>query len=102
MCNRLGISGAFQRLQARLAPPFEGDLVQPRLSEVVCQNFRLSLGDDWKLLAQDIADALVKHLPFALEQALVGRFLNEGVLETIVCFWRSRATHQQFGLFELR
>ena len=49
MCDRFGICRAFQRLLARLAPPPEGYLAQPRFSEVVCQQFRLGLGDDRKL-----------------------------------------------------
>ena len=37
MCDCFGICRAFQRLLARLAPPLEGYLAQPRFSEVVCQ-----------------------------------------------------------------
>ena len=83
MCDRLGIGRTFQGLLAGLAPPFEGYSVQPGFSEVKCQNFRLGLGDDWKLVAQNIADVLVEQLPPALEQALVSRFLNERMLEAI-------------------
>ena len=60
-------------------------------SEVECQNFRLGLGDDRELLAQDIADVPVQQLPAALEQALVSRFLNQRMLEAVARFRRRPA-----------
>ena len=88
MCDCFGICRALQRLLTRIAPPLEGYLAQPRFSEVVCNYFRLRLGDDWKLIAQDVANILVKYLPAALEQALVSRFLNQRMLEAIARFRR--------------
>ena len=93
MCDCLGIRRAFQRVLAGLAPPLEGHRVQPRFSEVICQDFRLGPGDDRKLVAQDFANVLMEQLPAALEQALVGRFLNERMLEAIAHF-RRRSTTQ--------
>ena len=62
MCDCFCICRAFQRLLARLAPPLEGYSAQPRFSEMVCQNFRLGLGDDRKLLTQDIANLPMEQL----------------------------------------
>ncbi|HVQ69790.1 MAG TPA: hypothetical protein VMT08_20045, partial [Bradyrhizobium sp.] len=58
-----------------------------------CQDFRLGLGDDRKLVAQNVADVLMQHLPPALEQTLVSRFLNERVLEAVGRFRRRPAAH---------
>ena len=88
MCDGFSIGRALQCLLAGLAPPFQRCCVQPRFSEMECENFRLGLGDDWKLVAQNIADVLVEQLPPALEQALVSRFLNERMLEAIGRFRR--------------
>ena len=102
MCDCFSIGRALQCLLAGLAPPFQGCSAQPRFSEMECQDFRLGLGDDRKLVAQNVADVLMQQLPAALEQTLVSRFLNERMLEAVGRFRRRPAAHQQFGLFELR
>ena len=101
MCDCLGICRALQRLLARLAPPLQRYLAQSRFGEVVCHDFRLCFGDDWKLIAQDVANVLMEQMPAALEQTLVSRFLNQRMLEAIDRFRRRPAAQQQFGLFEL-
>ena len=83
MGNRFGIGGAAQCLLAGLAPPVQRCSTHPRLGEVVSQNFGLGIGDDWKSVAQDVADVLVDQLPPALEQALVSRFLDKRMADNI-------------------
>ena len=74
--------GAAQRLVAGLAPPFDGEVVEAGLGEVVGDDFRLgrsALGG----IAQDFGGATVQRLAAALEQAVVGRVLDQRVLEAI-------------------
>src|SRR6516162_505337 len=101
MCDCFGICGALQRLLARLAPPLQGYLAQPGFSKMVCHDFRLGLGNNWKLVAQDIADLLMEQLPAALEQALVGRLLNKRMFKAIASFRRCPPAQQELGLFQL-
>ena len=58
MCDGFSIGRAPQCLLAGLAPPFQCCSAQPRFSEMECQDFRLGLGDDRKLVAQNVADVL--------------------------------------------
>jgi len=62
MSDCLGICRALQRLLARLAPPLESYLAQPRLGEVVCNYFRLGFG------------AVGENFPKALER--FGQFVK--------------------------
>src|SRR5258705_1108209 len=91
MCDRFCICRAFQRLLTRLAPPLEGYSAQSRLSEVICQQFRLGLSDDRKLLAPESTDLPMQQLPAALEQTLVSSFLNQRMLEAVTRFRRGPA-----------
>ena len=88
MCDCFCICRALQCLLTRPAPPLKRNPVQPRFREVICQQFRLGLGDGRKLLTQDIADLPMQQLPAALEQALVSSFLNQRMLEAVVRFRR--------------
>ena len=82
MGDRLLEGGAAQRLVARLAPPFDGEVVEARLGEMMCDCFgfgRRAFG----FIAQDFGGAAVQRLAAALEQALVGRVLDQRMLEAI-------------------
>ena len=72
-----------QSLVAGLAPPFDREFVETGFCEMMGDDFRLGcrpLG----LIAQDFGGAAVQRLPAALEQAVVGRVLDQRVLEAIV------------------
>ena len=82
MGDRLLERRAPQGLVARLAPPFDGETVEPGLGEMMGDELRLgrrALG----IVAQDFRGAAVQRLAAALEQALVGRVLDQRMLEAI-------------------
>ena len=78
MGDRLLEGRAAKRLVARLTPPFDRDIVEAGLGEMMGDRFGLGVG-----VAQRLGRAAVKRLAAALEQALVGRVLDQRVLETI-------------------
>ena len=82
MGDRLLEGRAAQRLIARFAPPFDREIVEAGLGEMMGDDFRLgrsALG----FVAQDFGGAAMQRLAMALEQALVGRVLDQRVLEAI-------------------
>ena len=83
MGDRLLEGRAAQRLVARLAPPFDREIVEAGLGEMMGDDFRLGRGA-LGLIAQDFGGAAVQRLAAALEQAVVGRVLDQRVLEAIV------------------
>ena len=93
MGDRLLERGAAQRLVAGLSPPFDREFVEAGLRKMVGDDFwlgRRALGG----IAQEFGGAAVQSLAAALEQAVVGRVLNQRVLEAISGF-RRRALHEQ-------
>ena len=52
------------------------------------EHFRLGRCRGGEAIAQYLGDAAVQNLAPALEQILVGRVLDERVLETIIGVWR--------------
>ena len=74
---------AAQRPVARLAPPFDGEVVKARFGEMMGDDFRLGRGA-LPLSDQDFRGATMQRLAAALEQAVVGRILNQRMLEAIV------------------
>ena len=84
---------ATQRLIARLAPPFNGEVVQPGLGEMMGDDFGLSCGA-LGLTAEEFGDSEVQRLAAALEQAVIGRVLDQRVLEAIGRL-RGRALDEQ-------
>src|SRR6202030_690198 len=66
----------------RLAPPVDREFVEAGFSEMMGDDFRLGRSELW-LSDQDFRRAAVQRLAAALEQALVGRVLDQRVLETI-------------------
>jgi hypothetical protein len=87
MCDRLLEGGAAQSLVARLAPPLDREVVESCLGEMMGDDFRLGCGA-LGVIAQDFRRTAVQGLAAALEQAVVGRVLDQRVLEVIA---RSRA-----------
>jgi hypothetical protein len=81
--DRLLERRAAQRLVARLAPPFDGEFVEAGLSEMMGDDLRLGRRRLW-LPDQDFRRAAVQHPPAALEETLVGRVLDQRVLEAVV------------------
>ena len=79
MGDRLLEGRAAQRLIARLAPPFDGEIVEAGLGEMMGDRFGLGVARS----AQDFGRAAVQRLAAALEKALVGRVLDQRVLEAI-------------------
>ena len=97
MGDRLLEGGAAQRLVARLSPPFDREIVEAGLSEMMRERFRLgrrALG----LVAQEFGGATVQRLAAALEQALVSRVLDQRVLEAVVRLRSVALDEQDVGL----
>ena len=65
------------------------------------QQLRLGLGGLREARCQDLRNALVILLPGALEQRLIGRILDEGVLEHVGGLGRGAALVEELGLHEL-
>ena len=99
MGDRLLERGAAQGLVARLAPPFDREIVEA--------GFREMMGDDFglgrralRIVAQEFGGAAMQRLPAALEQAVVGRVLDQRVLEAIVRLRRRALDKQKVGVGE--
>ena len=85
MRDRLLEGRATERLVASLAPPFDGEIVEAGLGEMMGDRFGLGVRT-----SQRLGRAAVKRLAAALEQALVGRVLDQRVLEAIIGLrWRA-------------
>jgi hypothetical protein len=82
MGDRFLEGGAAKGLIARVAPPFDREVVEAGLGEVMGDDLRLGRGA-LAVLAQDFSGAAVQRLAAALEQAVVGRVLDKRVLEAI-------------------
>ena len=72
MGDRLLEGRAAKGLVARLAPPFDREIVEAGLSEMMRDRLRLDRRA-FRLVAQDFGGAAVQRPLAALEQALVGR-----------------------------
>ena len=94
MGDRLLEGRAAQRLVARLAPPFDGEIVETGLGEMMGD--RLGLGA--RAFAQSLGRAAMQRLAAALEQAVVGRVLDQRVLEAIVGLRRRALDKQEVGV----
>ena len=74
---------------------------EPRRRIVAGQQLRLGLRFAGEPLFQDLGNPGVQLLAAALEQGLVGRILNEGVLEDVAGVGRGAAAEDQLGRCEL-
>ncbi len=82
MGDRLLEGRAAQGLIARLAPPFDREVVEASLGEMVRDGFRFGRCA-FGFVPEDFARSAVERLAAALEKALVGRVLDQCVLEAI-------------------
>jgi hypothetical protein len=71
-----------ERRVARLAPPFDGQVVEPGLPEMMGDDFGLSRRA-LLIVAQEFGGPSVQRLPTAFEQAVVGGILDQRMLEAI-------------------
>ena len=92
MGDRLLEGRAAQRLVARLAPPFDREVVETGLGEMMGDRFGLGVR-----VAQRLGGAAVQRLAAALEQALVGRVLDQRVLEAIGRLRRGAVDEEEVG-----
>jgi hypothetical protein len=90
---------AAERLIARSSPPFNRKVVEPGLREMMGDDFRLSCCPLW-IVAQQFTRAPVQRLPAALEQAIVGGVLDQGVLEALGRLRRRALDEQKVGIGE--
>ena len=96
MADGLLEGGAAQGLVAALAPPFDGEIVEAGLREMMGDDFWRGCGA-LGLIAQDFRGAAVQRLAAAFQQAVVRRVLDQRVLEAIV-----RLMARAFGDEEVR
>src|ERR1700691_3639431 len=82
MSDRLLEGRAAKRLVARSSPPFDGEVVEAGLGEMMCDDLRFGRGA-LRVVAQDFGGAAVERPAAALEQAVVGRVLDQRMLEAI-------------------
>ena len=82
MGDRLLEGGAAKGLVARLAPPFDGEIVEAGLGEMMGDRPQAQPRRA-RAVAQDFGGAAMQRLAAALEQAVVGRVLDQRVLEAI-------------------
>jgi hypothetical protein len=71
-----------QSLIARPAPPFDREITEAGLGEMMRDGFGLGRRA-FAFVAEDFARSAVERLAAALEKALVGRVLDQCVLEAI-------------------
>ena len=73
-------------------------LNQSSLGVMMGKEFRLRFLDVRETRFQHLRNLLVILLAFALEQRLIGRVLNQRMLEEVGCLRREPALIEQFGL----
>ena len=78
-----------------------GQLCEAGFGVVMGEQRRLGFGDRRKLCLQYLGNALMVLLPRALEQRLIGRVLNEGMLEALRGLGEHALLIEQFRLHEL-
>jgi len=52
---------------------------------MLCDNFRLGSGNIGEVVYQCLCDTVMSSLPDSLGLGLIGRFLNQGMLELTAC-----------------
>jgi hypothetical protein len=101
------VADGFQRGRAlagvftRALPVGNRVLRQTCLSVVVRQQFGLGGGDLGKAPLQHRSNALMVLLPRALEQRLIRRILDQGVLKTVGRLWRQPLLIQELRRHQL-
>ena len=97
MGDRLLEGRAVQGLVARLAPPFDGEIVEPSLCEMMRDRFWLGRRA-FRVVAQKLSGPPVQRLPTALEKAVIGGVLDQRVLEPVIRLRRRTLNKQQVGV----
>ena len=101
MADRFGDRRSLPRPLPCLQPVVDGLLGQARLGEVVGEQFRLRLDGLRELRLQHLGDPPVELLPLALDQRVVQRVLEQGVLEDVGAARRPTLRIQDLGLHQL-
>ena len=83
MSNRFGVDGTIRSTLTSLLPVGHGLLWVAGLSVVMCQPGRLLYCRRGKALRQDLGDLQMLLPPAAFQQRMIGRFLNQHMLERI-------------------
>ena len=83
MANRLLVRRALRRALPGGQPVRDGLRTQTGLGVMVRQQLGLGLADLGELRLQHLGNALVVLLAGTLQQRLIGRVLDQGVLETV-------------------
>ena len=99
MGDRLPEGRAAKGLIARLTPPFDRKVVEASLGEMMRDDFRLRCGA-LRPSDQDFGGAAMQRLAAALEQAVVGRILDQRVLEAIARLMACALSDQEIGTGE--
>ena len=81
--SSLVVGEAVHRLSASTAPPFDRRLRQPRPREVMRDDPGLAVGSLRESIAKAFGNSLMQLQPAALEKGLIGRLLDQCVLESI-------------------
>jgi hypothetical protein len=90
-------SGAF----AGPLPVEHGVLRKPSLSVVLGEQLRLGFRDLGKVFGQHLGNALMVLLARTFQERLIGRILDEGVLEDVPTAWRQTALVDQLSVYQL-
>ena len=101
MADRFAVRRSLPRPLPRLEPVADRLLGQARLGEVVAQQLRLRLGGLRELRFQHLADPPVELLPLALDQRVVQRVFEQGVLEDVGAARRPALRVQDLRLHQL-
>ena len=99
MGDRLLEGRTAQSLVPRLAPPFNREIVEAGFGEMMGNDFRFgrrALG----IRPKEFGRSLVQRLAAALKQALVGRVLDQRVLEAVGSGRRGAVDKQEVGFRE--
>ena len=102
MAYRFAERRSLPRPLPRLEPVADGLLGQARLGEVVAQQLRLRLDGLRELSFQHLADPPVELLPLALDQRVIQRVLEQGVLEDVGATRRPTLRVQDVGLRQMK
>ena len=100
MGYRLYVRGSGGREVTGPEPVWNGLLCQSRLAKMTCNELRLRFDQLWKPSFDRCGDPPVQFLAAALEQALLGRVLDQRMLEAIMGLRRSALDKQKIGVGE--
>ena len=100
VCDGFRIRRSFVSTLARVLPVTDGLLNQARLGAMVGEQFGLDLGRLRKSLGKHLSDPLMELLASALQQRMVGRLLDQRMLEGVDRVRRGAAPVHEFRIHE--